>query len=195
MATTLQPITELEAINQMLGAISEAPISTLAVSGDLNVSVAIQMLYDVSREVQNVGYNFNTEDRYPISLTTDNELLVPSNALLSELADDFRDMSVTARGQRLYDKKNHTYIFDKSIKMNLVLFLAWELLPQPARQYITIKAARRFQRRMLGDDLVDGLTGQEEMESKAQLQDADATASQYNLGQARDMGTFLSRRR
>lgn len=190
---TYQALTELEAINQMLSIVGEAPISTLEVTGDLNVSVARQTLYDTSREIQSYGYYFNTETNYPLSRTVNNQIPIPTNTLTFELTKELYYLDVTQRGTRLYDLKNHTFVFDQDLKANIVLFLAWDEMPQSAKQYIAIVAARRFQRRMLGDELIDKYSEMEERMAKAQLDDADANARDYNMMDAYDINTALRR--
>ena len=53
MTTTVT--TKLEAINVMLTAIGESPVNTITSSTTTDVSIAIQILDNVSREVQSVG--------------------------------------------------------------------------------------------------------------------------------------------
>lgn len=190
---TFQPMTELESVNLMLTTIGETPVSTLAVTGDLNVSVARQMLYDVSREVQTEGWYFNTEKNYPLARDVDNYITVPSNTLSVDLAKELGYLDVVMRGTRLYDKEKHTYVFDRDLKVDLVLFLEWDMLPQSARQYITIVAARRFQRRLLGDDFTDTVTREEEIRARAQLDDADAWERDYNMMDSFDVYETLRR--
>lgn len=190
---TYQPMTELESVNLMLTTIGETPVSTLSVTGDLNVSVARQMLYDVSREVQTHGWYFNTETNYTLVRDVDNFISVPANTLSIDLSKDLGYLDVVMRGTRLYDKENHTYVFDSDLKADIVLFLDWDSMPQSARQYITIVAARRFQRRLLGDDFTDSVTAEEELRAKAQLDDADAWERDYNLMDSFDVYETLRR--
>lgn len=190
---TYQPLTELEAINQMLSTVGESPISTLEVTGDLNVSVARQVLYDTSREVQSYGFYFNTEVDYPLSRDLSNNINIPNNTLSLEMAKEFRYFNVTQRGTKLYDRTNRTLVFTQDLKANLVLFLAWDEMPQSAKQYIAIVSARRFQRRMLGDELIDKYSEMEERMAKAQLDDADANARDYNMMDADDISSALRR--
>jgi hypothetical protein len=193
-SNTYQPLSELEAVNLMLATIGESPVSTLDTSGDLHISMAVQFLYDTSREVQTVGYHFNYEEKYPLALNVNYELVIPSNALSLDVSDEFSyAYDVVQRGSRMYDRKNHTYTFDKPIKVDITFFLPWSDLPQPARQYIAIQAARRFQRRVQGDDAIERHTAAEEAAAKAQLEDYEATVRDYNLGDNFDVFQIISR--
>ena len=89
MLGTYTSLSELEAVNIMLSTISVAPVSTLSVSGDLNVSVAKQMLYDTAREVESYGYYFNTDAKYPLARNVDDEIEMPKNTLFVSVDRDF----------------------------------------------------------------------------------------------------------
>lgn len=189
---TYQALSELEAVNLMLSTIGEAPVSSLEVSGDLNVAEARQMLYNVSREVQTVGWYFNTDENYSLVRNLSGEISFPSNVLTLDLSDnntDLWNLDVTQRGSRLYNRKGNTYVFTQDLTVDLTWFLPWDDLPQAARQYIAIVAARRFQRRFLGDDVAEKVTAAEETMAKAQLEDFDAGTRDYNLADSYD--TFM----
>lgn len=63
---SLTPTTELEAVNQMLATIMEAPINTLLGAESLDAQRAITTLAEVSRDLQQTGWNFNTEVAFPL---------------------------------------------------------------------------------------------------------------------------------
>ena len=52
---------KLESINVMLTSIGESPVNTITSSTTTDVSIAVQILDNVSREVQSVGWHFNTD--------------------------------------------------------------------------------------------------------------------------------------
>jgi hypothetical protein len=188
-----QPLSELEAVNMMLAAIGESPVSTLNDSGDLHVSVATQMLYDVSREIQTSGWHFNTEEEYPLVRNLSGQIIYPPNALFIDASDINPQYDLVMRGTKLYDRKNHTFIFEDNLKVDITFFLPWEELPQAARQYIAIVAARMFQRRIQGDDQINKETSEEETRAKAQLEDFDASTRDYNLADHSDIFNIIAR--
>ena len=79
MTTTVT--TKLEATNVMLTAIGESPVNTITSSTTTDVSIAIQILDNVSREVQSVGWHFNTDTNYLLAKNTSNQIVLPSNCL------------------------------------------------------------------------------------------------------------------
>ena len=55
------PTTELEAVNVMLSNIGESPVNTLEDDNVIDATVARTILKSISREVQALGWNFNTD--------------------------------------------------------------------------------------------------------------------------------------
>lgn len=149
-AVLITPTTELEAVNIMLSGIGETPVNSLdEVTAD--VSVANAILMETSKAVQLDGYQWNTEDNYP--LVPDSEGLITLHPSIVRVA--FRepdDRELTLRGRKVYDRLNHTYMFDPdtTIYVNITILLPFEELPEAARRYITIRALRVFQERVVG---------------------------------------------
>jgi hypothetical protein len=181
MATTYAPTTELEAVNIMLATIGEAPINSLSSSGLGDVSAAKTRLHNTSRAVQMAGWHFNSEENYELSPTVDGFLQLPLNALKVDTTKEFTSKDVTTRGFRLYNRTDHTYIFDAPLKVDMVLFLAFEELPEAARNYITIKAARAFQSYVLGSELIEAFTQDDEMEALVEMKSAETENGDYNM--------------
>ena len=71
---------KLDAINSMLIGIGEAPVNTLN-SGLQEAEVAAIVLDTISREVQTLGWAFNTDIRYTLSPNNSKNIVLPSNAL------------------------------------------------------------------------------------------------------------------
>lgn len=145
------PMTELDAVNQILRAIQEAPVSSLIGEGSIAVTDAVAVLNTVSREVQLDGYTFNTEYNYPLPRSTDGTISIPMNAL----AIDCRATATSdpiLRGLRLYDRARHTYTFDTDLKAEKIIFgLPFEELTETSRAYIATRAARQHHNDVVGD--------------------------------------------
>ena len=63
---------ELPAINQILMACGQAPVTTLDETNP-DVAIAYQTLLEVSREVQSEGWTFNKEAHYEMTPNTDDD--------------------------------------------------------------------------------------------------------------------------
>jgi hypothetical protein len=143
-ATTLT--SELEAINIMLAACDEAPVASLGLTGLYPLDNAKAILSETSRVVQSDGWSFNTEKDYPLSRDPSDNIPLPTNALKVDVDAD-PSVDPVQRGARLYDRKDHSFVFDKDLTATVTFLLAWDDLPEPARHYITIRAARTMQGR------------------------------------------------
>lgn len=181
MATTTALTSELEAINIMLDCIGEAPVSSLATSGLEDVAKARACLDEISREVQQKDWGFNYEVDYPLLRAVDGTITVPSNTLEVSLTEPRTDMDITLRGTRLYDKKNHTFTFTDDIDVNIKFLLEWSDLPQAARNYIAIRAARVFQGRSFGSDTKHKFSEDQEFMALTNLKNTNGRQENYNM--------------
>lgn len=179
--TTLSLTTQLDAVNTLLDCIGESPISSLEVSGLVDVAKAKALLADTSLAVQSSGWDFNTENSYPLPRNLAGEVPLPPNTLKVNTTEQFYDINVVQRGTKLYDKKNHSYTFDRDLIVDIVFFLDWDDLPQAARRYIVIRAARVFQGRELGSDAQFRFSESEEMQALVDFKDAEGSSSTYNM--------------
>ena len=163
MATLLIPTTELEAVNQMLGTIMEAPINTLQGVESLDAQKAIAVLAEVSRLLQSEGWNFNTEVAMPLAQDAfTGEITLPGNCISVDPTDTDAALDLVQRGNRLYDRANHTYVIGKSVKVDMTVLLSFDELPEVARKYIAVMASRVFQKRQVGSTTLDGFTAEDE---------------------------------
>lgn len=172
--------TALDAVNLMLSTIGEPAVTSLETPADEDVALAAQILGMTSRTLQAIGWDFNSETKYPINTDIDGYAYVTGIALKASAYDPSQD--ITVRGDRLYDKKNHTYVFTlPTVYVNIAWMLPFEELPQSMRDYVAIVAARAFQRRIQGDQLVERFTESEELAAKCACLDADMEGSHTNI--------------
>lgn len=179
--TTYARTTELEAVNTMLGTIGESPINTLESSGSVRAEVAKNVLHEISRAVQSSAYDFNYEEDYAIPLDVSNHIVVPSNALSIDTTDEYGSYKVTMRGDKVYDKNNKTFVFTQALKFNITFFLPFTDLPEAARNYITIRAARVFQERTIGAQELSGFTTRDEFDAKVTLEQEEGRSGDHNI--------------
>ena len=72
---TTVPITELEAVNMLLAAVGESAVSSLETATTVDVTQAKNLLSNISREVQQKGWHFNTE--WDVVLSLDSNSRIP----------------------------------------------------------------------------------------------------------------------
>ena len=180
----LSATTELEAINSMLSAIGEAPVNSLN-SGLVDASLAQTILNEVSRSVQAQGWNFNTELDYPVAADTNGHVILPPEIIRADLAASVTPpvgspQEYVQRGNKMYDKVNHTLNIGQSLQLDVVVLLDFEVLPEAARVYITTKASRIFQQRVVGSTALSDMHLGDENQALVNLQEAEGDTGDYN---------------
>lgn len=160
----LTPTTELEAVNEMLGAIGETPVSDLDIVGNTDCAIAVATLRAVAREVQTKGWWFNTDDAYEFTLDVNGHAILP--APLLSLRPVRGGLRLTQRMGRVYDLSNRTDVFaaDNPPVADVVWFYDYETIPESARQYIYCRAGRIFESKVLGSDSLHVFTTERERE-------------------------------
>jgi hypothetical protein len=179
------PTTKIEAVNSMLSTIGEAPVNSLG-SGLVDAETAETILNEVSRSIQAQGWNFNTEPDYTIIADSDGNVVLPSNVLRADLADSqtkFRSSKneYIQRGNKIYDKRQHTFNIGKDLKLDIVVLLDFTDLPEVARRYITVKSARLFQERVVGSDTLSAMNRNDEQEALFALRELEGDNGDYNI--------------
>tara|TARA_R100001086_G_scaffold249782_2_gene190932 strand:- start:776 stop:1390 length:615 start_codon:yes stop_codon:yes gene_type:complete len=174
--------TELEAINIMLAAIGEAPVNKLTGTLPVDVKIAQNLLNEQSKSVQGEGWSFNTEYNVVLTRSATNKINLPANVLKVDVnIHDHPQVDAVQRGLKLYDRFKHTDIFDEDLKCEVLYFLKFEELPEPARRYINIKAARVFVDRAVTDESLRTYTQQDETRARAILLDSDNENNDTNM--------------
>lgn len=178
---SLTPTTALEAVNRMLATIGEAPVNSLNTNGLGDVALALAALQEAAREVQERGWNFNTDERVNLPLSVEGYIYVPTNVLRIKPEPD-QNIRVAHRGNRLWDKDNNTFVWtDATLKFRLVYMYDFEELPDVFRRYIAIKAGRIFQEQLISSQILEKYTAQDEYEAVALCQDYDTDTQEVNM--------------
>lgn len=184
----LTPTTELEAVNEILSSIGEAPVNSLE-SGMDDANMALQILRSVSRETQSIGWYFNREQGFVLSPDDKGEVLVPENTL--RLDSGRKDLML--RSGKLYDSKRHTFYLDRPVKVDLVLGLNFSDMPEVARRFITLKAARVFQQRTVSSQSLAPHLMADEQTAWAALRADEIEAVNTNLFDSPSIKSSLQR--
>ncbi len=178
---SLTPTTELEAVNTMLNTIGEAPVNTLVNMTSVDAITALSVLRNVNRGVQAEGWFFNSEKDYPLVPDQNNNLPLPTNLMSVDSTSLESKFDLVQRGQRAYDRKNHTYIFTQTVKCDLIILLSFEEIPEAARNYIALRASRILQDRLLGSDSLHGMNREDEYHALTTLRLMESENADYNI--------------
>jgi len=178
----ITPTTELEAVNTMLRAIGESPVSTLSGEVGVDVVTARQTLTEIMKAVQTEGWIFNTEYDYPLTRDISGQIVVPANALQVDINKrEFFDIDPVMRGNRVYDRKNHTFTFTVDLKAKIIFGLPFTDMPESARHYVTYRAARKFQDNSLGSSELHQFNERDELMARVRFMDEQAEDEDLNF--------------
>jgi hypothetical protein len=178
--TTFNTETEVHAINSILGAIGQSPVTTLDYDNP-EVAMVARTLADVSNQVQAEGWVFNTEYRYPLVPDSKNEIKFPENVLQIDLSDtESRSRDVIRRNGKLYDKLNHTFEFTSQIYADIVWKFDFEDLPHPFKQFITYRASRIVSSQLVGDTELYKLLIDQEAVARAICMEYECNQGDYS---------------
>ena len=179
---TVAATTELECINIMLAAIGEAPVNSLTGTVPVDVRIAQSTLIEVNKQVQSEGWSFNTE--IDVTLTRDGSNNIPLGTDVLRVdaqTHDHPSIDPIQRGLKLYDRKNNTFVFDDDIRCTVVYFRSFDELPEQARSYMTIKAARIFVDRFVSDQSLRTYTQEDEIRARSVLMETDLSNADHNM--------------
>lgn len=177
---TIPTITsELDAINIMLSCIGEAPVASVDTSIS-EVEMANMTLNQTILEVLSRGRNFNREVEITLYPNDNGEIVLPAGTLWIDVSK-FEDNELVQRGGKLYDRANHTYILNRSVKADINLILDFEDLPFAARLFIAIRAARKFQADVQGSETIYRFSQKSEDDAERSFEALDAQAEDANV--------------
>ena len=179
---TVAATTELECINIMLAAIGEAPVNSLTGTVPVDVRLAQSTLTEVNKQVQSEGWSFNTEIDVTLTRDANNNVVLGTDVLrVDAQTHDHPSIDPIQRGLKLYDRKNNTFVFDEDIRCTVVYFRSFDELPEQARSYMTIKAARVFVDRLISDQSLRTYTQEDEIRARSVLMETDLSNADHNM--------------
>jgi hypothetical protein len=180
--------TELEAINILLATIGSQPVNSPE-SPSVDVSMARAALRETALSVLSMGWYFNTDQERTWTPDGNKLIFLPNSIMLVDNSHRHPDArTVTDRSNPafqnrmcLYDLRNRTFLFDSPIITKTVYGVNWEDMPQPARHYITIRAARVFQDRSVGSEKHHSFTLRDEQLAMAALRRHEAETADHSI--------------
>jgi len=182
----------LDAVNVLLAAIGEQPVTDIVSSTSADVQLAVDIIKRVSVAVQAEGWRFNTEFGYELvpagttawvgsdgSTATLNVWKIPASLLSFCLTQNSQQLLLDMMPKRsigyletaltvmvFWDRKLNREGLDSSRYTKLYIDPVWLLpfadMPTSAQQYIVQRAGRMFAQRVVGSTEVAGFSAQEE---------------------------------
>ena len=167
------PLTDLDAINELLASVGQAPVTSIDTTDNLyekvgteyiqltiptnpDVAMAQQVLLEVSRRVQSEGWSFNKEYNYPLQPETTTKKISYTDEMiqvdLNSSHWNYGNLDTVRRDGFLYERNNHTYEWeDETVYCDILWYFNWQDLPRPIQDYVIKKAAATFSMRVVGD--------------------------------------------
>ena len=194
--TTIDLDTELSAVNSILGAIGQAPITTLNTSTGNNsltsqisenpeIAFIYNLLRDANVDTQSEGWHFNTEKHVKFYPDSSGHILIGNDVLSLDLHDNQarRTYDFVRRNGRLYDKIDHTDDFSDltSIDLDVVRLYQFEDLPIVFRRYIVYRASRVAATQLVANPQLVKLLGVQEQQARAALQEYDCNQGDHSM--------------
>ena len=191
--TTIDTDTELSAVNAILGAIGQSPISQLKdpTTGVIaNANPEIQFIYNLLRDAnvdtQSEGWHFNRERHVTFSKDTNNKIAISDDIVKIDLPDNWsrRHYNFVRRGGFLYDKITHTDTFTDmgtSIELDVIRLYNYEDLPPVFKRYITYRASRMAATQLVANPQLVQLLRSQEALSRASLMEYECNQGNHSM--------------
>ena len=179
---TTQDLTELNAVNSVLAAIGQSPVTTLDFENP-ETSFVYNLIQECSRDVQDEGWVFNREQCYPLKPNTDKHILIPANVLRMDVSENdvYRCTDVIKRDGKLYDKLHHTFEFRGTIYFDIVWLFPLTDLPSVFQRYITHWASSRAATQMIDNPQLAQALNQQVAQTRAACLEYEANQGDYNF--------------
>lgn len=176
----------LYAVNVMLQMINELPINDdVELAEILEAQLASSVLIETKKEVLGFRWDLNTEDNYSFPTDADGFIPVPSNVLDITSSDG----DLIMRDWRLYSRSAQSAIFTEPQDVTVVWDMDFNTLTHPLRNFITIRAARKFQARTVMDTSVYGYSERDEQEAYTSARRSEGFTGKYNMLTSGTFGT------
>ena len=179
MADTItQETLLLGAVNILLETINQLPIEEEAdYEFVIKARQAKSKIKEVTRAVLSEGWDFNQDNDWIFPLDLNSKVPVPSNVL--DITAKRSD--VIMRDWMLYSKKDQSFVFEEEVSCDVVWLFDFDTLTHPIRHYITIRAARIFAARTIGDEKAIKFNEVDEEDARLAARRSETRTGQYNM--------------
>ena len=183
MATTTIDIdTELSAVNNILGAIGQSPLTTLNFDNP-EIAFIYNLLRDANVDTQAEGWHFNTEKHIKFSPDTNGKIAIGNDILSMDLNDNEarRTYNLVRRNGFLYDKQDHTDVFTSDIDLDVVRLYLFEDLPLVFRRFITYRASAAAATQLVANPNLARLLSNQAGLARAALQEYECNQGDHSM--------------
>ena len=170
MTTPIATDTELSAINSILGSIGQSPITAINTANP-EIAFIQNLLNEVTKDVLNEGWHFNTENHVKVSPNSSGKIAIPQNYLRYDYSDGQFDkhIDLVRRDGVLYDLVDHTDVFDHDMELDIVYLYNFTDVPSAFQRYIISRASTRAATQLVSNKELTTLLQQQEVLARATL--------------------------
>ena len=181
-STTIDLDTELSAVNSILGAIGQSPLTTLNFDNP-EVAMIFNLLRDANVDTQAEGWHYNTEKHVKFAIDTNGKIAIGNDILSMDLHDNYtrRTKDLIRRGGFIYDKMEHTDVFTEDLDLDIVRLYNFEDLPIVFRRYITYRASRVAATKLVAIPQLAKLLAQQEALARAALMEYECNQGDHSM--------------
>tara|TARA_A100001391_G_scaffold142215_1_gene100034 strand:+ start:32 stop:661 length:630 start_codon:yes stop_codon:yes gene_type:complete len=187
-STTISIDTELSAVNSILGAIGQAPLTALTLNADgvfdnPEVAIIYNLLRDANVDTQAEGWHYNTEKHVKFDINSDGKIPIGNDILSMDLHDNQakRTHNFVRRNGFLYDKQDHTDVFTAALDLDVIRLYQFEDLPIVFRRYITYRASRVAATKLVANPQLVKLLAQQEAIARAALMEYECNQGDHSM--------------
>ena len=168
----------LASVNVMLQMINELPISDdVELAEILEAQLASSVLIETKKEILAEGWDFNKDEAYDFPQDSEGFISIPANVLDISSTDG----DIIMRNWKLYSKSDQSSIFTEPQSMSVIWDLDFNSLSHPIRNFITVRAARKFQARTVMDTNVYGYSQKDEEDAYIIARRSEGFTGRYNM--------------
>lgn len=177
-------LTELQAVNLMLGFIGNAPINSLDSAGRIGEQAQSVLETNKSNELQREWW-FNTND-VTLSPDIDGKIFTPNNAI------EVTGTGIQVLGDKIYNVESDSFIFTAEITVQVVQDLKWTELPYAMQYYITMASTRDIYSMRFPKNNVPRHIEEKFFKAESDVTRMDLNSANYNFGDNSDLTDIIN---
>ena len=184
-STTIDTDTELSAVNSILGAIGQSPVTSL-VFDNPEISFIYNLLRDSNVDIQSEGWHFNTENHVTYTPdSTTGKIAIGNDILQMDITDGWRKRTfdVVKRNGYLYDKYDHTDDWSTSseVSLDITRLLSFEDIPTVFKRYIIARASRLAATQLVANPQLVTLLQQQETMTRSSCLEYECNQGNHTM--------------
>lgn len=179
---------ELNMVNDSLLAIGETPfvegtiVDTLPIGSD--GEIAKRLIRATMIEVQSRGWYFNIDYNFPLIPDSFGFITMPPNTLRLDFGRREGNRYAEKNG-KVYDYLDQTYVIEEHLEADVIWLVDYAELPAEAYEYISARAARKTQQKIIGSSETDAFTVRDEGDAYTNLMRRQLQSQDYSIQNSR----------